>query len=226
MPGPIRILSGGAMRTLMDEALPLFARATGVPTAIDYRLTAVLKAGIEAGAAFDVALLPRPELESLAEGGWIAPPLTDIARSAVGVCVREGAPKPDISTAAAVEAALRSARSVAYSDGPSGAYVADLVHKLGLAEDVGPKTRLTSRPVAELVAAGEAEIGLQQIVAMLPVKGIALVGALPAALQNIIIYAAGVSISSPNTAAARRCIAFMRTAEVLERMRAKGLERG
>src|SRR6201999_3410311 len=134
--------------------------------------------------------------------------------SPVGVCVRAGAPKPDVGTVAAVKAALQTARSVAYSDGPSGAYVAALVQKLGLAEEIGPKTRLTSRPVAELVAAGKAEIGLQQIVAILPIDGVAVVGALPPPLQNVIIYAAGISVASENSAAARDCIAFLRTAEI------------
>ena len=93
--------------------------------------------------------------------------------------------------------ALLQAQSIAYSDGPSGAYVAELLAKLGIAAAVAAKVKLTSGPVAELVARGEAELGMQQIIAILPVAGADLVGPLPAALQNVIIYAAGLSPRAP-----------------------------
>ena len=162
---------------------------------------------IEDGAAFDIALLPRPELDALAEAGKIvAGTQTDITRSAVGLAVRAGAPKPDIGTVAALRQTLQRARTIGYSDGPSGAYIADLLVRLGIADEMKPKTRLTSRPVAEIVAEGEAEIGMQQIVAILPVKGAELVGPLPGELQNIIVYAAGIAPGSGQ--AARALVAF------------------
>ena len=176
------------MRTFLTEIVPLFERANGAKVEVEYRLTSVLKKEIAGGAAFDLALLPRPEIDELVKAGRIAEGATvDVTRSAVGLCVRTGAANPDISTVAAFKAALLAAKSISYSDGPSGAYVADLLEKLGMAAAMKPKTKLTSRPVAELVAAGEAEIGLQQIVAILPVRGADLVGPLPAELQNVII---------------------------------------
>jgi molybdate transport system substrate-binding protein len=147
-----------------------------------------------------------------------------VARSTVGLCVRAGAPKPDIGSVGAFKAALLAAKSISYSDGPSGAYVGGLLERLGLAEAMGPKTKLTSRPVAELVAAGEAEIGLQQIVAILPVNGADLVGPLPAELQNVIIYAAGLSPGAAEPKAARAFVAFTKTPQAGRIMRAKGLE--
>src|ERR1700746_2123707 len=102
----------------------------------------------------------------------------------------------------ALRRALLQAPSIAYSDGPSGAYVAGLLAKLGIATAVAAKIKLTSGPVAELVARGEAELGLQQIIAILPVEGAQLVGPLPAELQNVIIYAAGVSSRAPDAQAA------------------------
>lgn len=227
MSGAIRILSGGAMRPLMADAVPLFEGACGAKADIDFRLTSVLQKDIEAGAAFDVVLLPRPELDALVKSGRIVPGSTaDVTRSSVGLCVRAGAPKPDIGTLEAFRQVLIAAPSIAYSDGPSGAYVADLLKRLGLAEAMKPKTKLTSRPVAELVAAGEAEIGLQQIVAILPVKGAELVGPLPSKLQNVIVYAAGVSATAHNTALAESFIAFMRRPGVLRLIREKGMEPG
>src|SRR5580704_2124922 len=188
----IKLVSGGAMRSLVVEAMPLFERKSGVKVEIELALTSMLMKEIEAGAAFDVALLPRPELDALVRSGKIAAGGTaDVTRSAVGLAVRSGAPKPDIRTVAALTHALIAARSIAYSDGPSGAYIATLLERLGIAREMKPKTKLTGGPVAELVANGDAEIGMQQIVAILPVKGAELVGPLPAELQNIIVYAAG-----------------------------------
>jgi molybdate transport system substrate-binding protein len=227
MSSTIKILSGGAMRSLLAEAVPLFESAGAIKADIRYALTSVLKEEIEDGAVFDIALLPRPDVDALAQDGWItAGSATDIARSAIGVAVRAGAAKPDIATVDAFKRAVLQADSVTYSDGPSGLYIASLMERLGLAEAVKSKTKLTTGPVAELLARGEAELGLQQIVAILPVRGADLVGPLPGELQNIIVYAAGVSARSANGNAARRFIAFMATPRVIDLIRAKGLVPG
>jgi molybdate transport system substrate-binding protein len=231
MSAPIKILSGGAMKSLMVEVAPLFERTNGNKVELEFALTSVLMKKIEDGADFDIALLPRPELDALVRAGKIAPGTTaDVTRSAVGLAVRSGALKPDIGSVAAFKHALLNARSIAYSDGPSGAYIAELLARLGIAEAMKPKTKLTSRPVAELVAAGEAEIGMQQIVAILPVKGAELVGPLPAELQNVIIYAAGLSVpaqaSAQQNAAARALMTFMAGPEVARLIGAKGMEPG
>jgi molybdate transport system substrate-binding protein len=221
----LNILSGGAMRPLLVEAIPLFERANATKAKVRFALTSVLSKEIEAGAAFDIVLLPRPELDTLTQHGQIVPgSQTDITRSAVGLCVRAGMRKPDIGTVGALKRTLLEAGSLGYSDGPSGAYVADLLVRLGIAEDMQPKTRLTSAPVAELVAKGGAEIGIQQIVAILPVAGADLVGPLPSELQNIIVYAAGISARSTNADGARAFVAFMATPGVAHIIRAKGME--
>ena len=222
----LKILSGGALRGLMLGIVPLFERSRAVKLDIEFGLSSVLQRQIEAGAWFDLALLPRQELEGLAAKGRIAPGVTDVTRSTVGLAVRAGAAKPDIATVAAFRQALIAARSIAYSDGPSGAYIAELLCRLGLAEAMQPKTRLTSRPVAELVAAGEAEIGLQQIVAILPVAGAELVGPLPSELQNVIVYAAGIAAASRQPAEAGDFIGFLATEEAKRLIRAKGMAPG
>jgi molybdate transport system substrate-binding protein len=226
-PVQIKILSGGAMKALMVDVVPLFERANGTKAEIRFALTSVLKKEIEDGAAFDIALLPRPELDALAKTGKIAAGTqTDITRSAVGLAVRAGMPKPDIGTVEALKRTLLKAKSIGYSDGPSGAYIADLLVRLDIADEMKPKTRLTSRPVAEIVAEGEAEVGMQQIVAILPVKGAELVGPLPGELQNIIVYAAGIAAGSGQSGTAHALIAFMATPEVVRMIRAKGMEPG
>src|SRR6202049_3581926 len=116
MTGQIKILCGGAMKSLMVEVAPLFERASGTKVEIRFALTSVLKKEIEDGAAFDIAVLPRPELNALVRTGKIAAAIvTDITRSAVGLAVRAGAPKPDIGTVEALKRALLAARSIAYS---------------------------------------------------------------------------------------------------------------
>ena len=223
----IRVWSGGAMKSLMLEVVPLFERATGSKIDIKFALTSVLTREIEEGAAFDVALLPRPDLDLLAQAGKIVPgSQTDITRSAVGFCVKAGAPKPDIGSVEALKRTLLDARSIGYSDGPSGVYIAGLLRRLGIADEVKAKVRLTSRLVAEIVAEGEAEVGMQQIVAILPVKGVELVGPLPGELQNIIIYAAGLAPGAAQSSAARTFIAFLAMPEVVSLIRAKGMEPG
>lgn len=223
----LKILSGGAMQGLMAEAAPLFERDGGCKVTVEIGLTSALRKAIADGAAFDIALLPRPDIDALARDGRIATgSVTDIARSAIGVAVRAGAPRPDISTVDAFKRAVLQALSVTYSDGPSGLYIAGLMERLGLAEAIKSKTKLTTGPVAELLARGEAELGLQQIVAILPVKGADLVGPLPSELQNIIVYAAGLSSAAANGAASQSFIEFMATPEVARIVRAKGLEPG
>ena len=223
----LKILSGGAMQGLMAEAAPLFERGAGCKVAVEIGLTSALRKAIAGGAVFDIALLPRADIDALARDGRIAAgSVADIARSAIGVAVRAGAAKPDISTVDAFKRAVLQAGSVTYSDGPSGLYIAGLMERLGLAEAIKSKTKLTTGPVAELLARGEAELGLQQIVAILPVKGADLVGPLPGELQNIIVYAAGVSTAAQHGAAASDLIGFLATPEVVRIVRAKGLEPG
>lgn len=221
----IKIFSGGAMRPLMAEIVPQFERAHGARVEVEFRLSAALKCAIQDGAVFDLAILPRPELDDLIADGAIAgDSAADLARSTVGLAVRTGAAKPDIGSVEALRHALVAARSIAYSDGPSGAYVAELLAKLGIAAAVAAKVKLTSGPVAELVARGEAELGMQQIIAILPVAGAELVGPLPAELQNVIIYAAGVSPRAADAQAAIAFVSFMRSEQAKQLMRAKGLD--
>ena len=221
----LKIFSGGAMRPLMAEIVPQFERAHGAGVEVEFRLSAALKRAIQDGAPFDVAILPRPELDDLIAFGAIArDSAVDVARSTVGLAVRAGAAKPDIGSVDALQRALLQARSIAYSDGPSGAYVAELLAKLGIAAAVAAKIKLTSGPVAELVARGEAELGMQQIIAILPVAGAELVGPLPAELQNVIVYAAGLSSRAATAQAARDFLGFMRGEQAKRQMRAKGLD--
>jgi molybdate transport system substrate-binding protein len=220
----INVISGGAMRRFLTEALPLFEAASGHKVSVQFGLTRDMQAAIEAGAAFDLALLPRSAIDSLVEANKIAPgTVTDIVRSLVGVMVRTGAAEPDISSVEAFKTALRKARAISYSKGPSGLYVAELLQRLGLTEEMKDKTIFAiGRPVGEVIAGGEAEIGMQQIIENQPVEGAHLVGPLPEALINYLMYSAGFEPAAarpPGDALVR----FLRSPEAVRIIQAKGM---
>jgi len=220
------LLSGGAMRRFLAEAIPPFERDSGLKISARFAVTREMAAQIEAGAAFDIALLPRPAIDLLVVGGWIAPGTpTDVVRSLVGLMVRRGAPLPDIGTAAAFVRVLRRARSISYSKGPSGEYVATLLERIGLAPQMRDKTVFAiGRPVGEVVAAGEAEIGMQQIIENQPVEGVSLVGPLPPELGNFVAYAAGFRAGLADFAPARAFVAHLRSPAAVRIIREKGME--
>jgi molybdate transport system substrate-binding protein len=225
MPAEIKIISGGAMRRFLSEAVPLFEQESGRTVAIEFGLTRDMKAAIEAGAAFDLALLPRSALDELAQSGKIAPgSITDIVRSLVGLMVRTGAPEPDIGSVDAFKSVLRQAKAISYSKGPSGLYVAELLQRLGLAAEMEPKTVFAiGRPVGEVIANSEAEIGMQQIIENQPVEGAHLVGPLPAELINYVMYSAGFSPAA-GRGPGEAFIQFLASPEAVRIIRAKGME--
>jgi molybdate transport system substrate-binding protein len=225
MPGEIKVISGGAMRRFLSEAVPLFEQESGATVSIQFGLTRDMKAAIEAGAAFDLALLPRSALDELERAGKIAPgSITDIVRSLVGLMVRTGAPAPDISGVEAFKSVLRGAKAISYSKGPSGLYVAELLRRLGLAAEMEPKTVFAvGRPVGEVIANGEAEIGMQQIIENQPVEGAHLVGPLPAELINYVMYSAGFAPAAERSPG-EAFIQFLASPEAVHIIRAKGME--
>jgi molybdate transport system substrate-binding protein len=222
----VKVLSGGAMRRFMLEAIPLFERQAGRKVSIRFALTREMKAEIEAGAAFDIALLPRSAIDQLVQSGKVEVGTpTDVVRSLVGFMVRAGAAVPDIGTVGAFKTLLRQAKSISYSKGPSGEYVAGLLQRLGLAAEMADKTVFAiGRPVGEVVASGEAEIGMQQIIENQPVKGAHLVGPLPAELGNFVAYSAGFAAGAADHGAARAFVKFLASPEAVRIIRAKGME--
>ena len=225
MSAEIKLISGGAMRRFLSEALPLFEQASGRKVSIRFGLTRDMKAAIEEGAAFDLALLPRSALDELVQAGKIAAgSITDVVRSLVGLMVRTGAPEPDIGSVEAFKTVLRQARAISYSKGPSGLYVAELLQRLGLAAEMESKTVFAvGRPVGEVIAGGEAEIGMQQIIENQPVQGAHLVGPLPPELVNYVMYSAGFAPGAPR-APGQALIEFLASPAAVGIIRAKGME--
>jgi molybdate transport system substrate-binding protein len=227
----ITLLSSVGVTALLDELLPQFERATGHKVVVHLATAAATKKAIDGGAAFDVAILtPNLVDDLIKEGKAVAGTNKVVARSGLGVSVREGAAKPDIGSDEAFIQALRAAKSVGYTDpalgGASGVYLAALIERLGLAAELRPKITLAAsgRALDQAVARGEIEIGLLQISEILPEPGIVLVGPLPPGLQNFTSFSAGIAAHEDNAEAANALVAFLTSPAALPVLKAKGME--
>jgi len=226
----IKVLTAGAFKQVLLALVPDFERTSGNKVIVDNDTVGALTKRIEGGETFDLAVLTPAAVDALAsKGKLVAGSRANLARVGVGVVVKEGAAKPDIGSVDAFKRALLAAKSVAYIDpaagGSSGIYVAGLLDKLGIAAEIKPKAKLIpGGAVAEHVARGEAELGIHQISEILPVKGVTLVGPLPAEIQNYTVYAAGLGAQAKESDAARALIKALTGPAAAEVLKSKGME--
>jgi molybdate transport system substrate-binding protein len=223
----IKIIATHAVMEVLTELGPQFERATGHKLIYSYDPSGAVKRQIEQGVVFDVAIITTKALEDLAKQKKInAVTITNIGRSGLGVAVRKGAPKPDISTVENFRKALLAAKSVVRStEGASGLYFAELMTRLGIADQMKDKLRLgPSGRISELVADGKVEMAVQQISEILPVAGAQFVGPFPAEIQLYTTFAAGISTDTKQQAAARALIAFLKTPAAIAVIKSHGLE--
>jgi len=227
----VKILTAGAMKAVVLELVPQFEKETGHKLVVDNDTAGGLAKRIEGNELFDVAVITPGVIDDLATKKKVAADSrANVARVGVGVVVKEGAPLPDISTVDAFKRALLAAKSVAYIDpasgGSSGIYLAGLFDKLGIAAEIKPKAKLKRGGyVAELIANGEAELGLHQISEILPVKGVKLVGPLPAEIQNYTTYVVVAGAEAKQPDAARALIKLLTGPAAESVLRARGMER-
>jgi molybdate transport system substrate-binding protein len=228
----IKVLTSVALRSALNDLAPRFEHATGDKLVIGYDLIANVRKRVLAGETADVIILSRPVMGELEKEKKIVPgSIVDVAATAVAVAVREGAAKPDISSVAAFKRALLNARSVVYADpakgGASGVYFGEVLDRLGISKQMKPKAILVpGAQAAEVVARGEAELGIGQTSEIVPVVGAELVGPFPAELARSTVFAAGTGVASTSSKEAASLIQFL-TAEPAARVfRAKGFEPG
>jgi TolB protein len=189
------------------------------PTSIPNRLAR--------GEAADIVILARTALDALVKDGKIVRGTeVDLADSRIGMAVRAGASKPDISTVEQFRRVLLEARSIGYSESASGVYIStEMFKKLGIADQVASKAKMISgRPAGEAIVTGDAEIAFQQISELLPVNGISLVGPIPDGVQRTTTFSAGITTSSRSSAAARQLVAHLSSAQARETIRKTGLD--
>lgn len=226
----IRVITTGAMKEVVLKLGAEFEKATGHRLMVTNDTAGGVQKRIEAGEAFDLAVITPTAVDDLsAKGKLLKGSRSDVARVGVGVAVREGAPKPDISSTEAFKLALLAAKAVAYIDpksgGSSGIYFDGLIDKLGIGAEVRAKAKLQAGGyVADLVAKGEADLAVHQISEILPVKGVVLVGPLPADIQRVTTYSAGLAPEPRDRDAARALLAFLTGAQAGPILKAAGME--
>ncbi len=227
MAAEINVVStAGPMPVVMGALVPIFEKATGNKVNIKFQGVPQIFAQLKEGPRPDLVIAEDDAIGDLVKSGAIAAP-SRIMLSRVGVAVRAGAPKPDIGSVDALKAALTEAKSVAYSQGASGRHFVSVISRLNLANQVGPKSVIVQgKPVGAAVAAGEAEIGIQQVAELLPVPGIDIVGPLPGDLQKTIVYVAGVPANAKNSAAAKALVKFLTSETAATVLKQKGMDPG
>ena len=221
----VRVMSSGGMAAPYLDLIAAIERATSHKVITVVTSTGVgdesIPSRLRRGEAADVVMLPDAALTELIKAGLVVSgSRVPLARSGIGMAVRAGAPKPDITSVDALRRALLQAKSIAYSAQVSGLYLSnELFPRLGIADQLKPKSILIERErVGAVVARGDAEIGFQQVSELLPISGIDYVGPLPAEVQRITLFAAGVASHARNPAGARALIAFLQTPAAMQMM--------
>lgn len=229
----IKLLASAALKAAYLELLPQFEMATGHKVTAAWSSSLVIQKRIAAGEDADLIIMGDILGNSLTEelikqGKLVASSPAIFAKSGIGVAVRLGAPKPDISSADAVKKSILAAKSIAYSAGSSGIYLVSMLQKLGIYDQVKSKvaTVKPSEPVGEVVARGEAEIGFHQVSELIPVKGIQYLGPLPAELQKITEYSGGLHSGTKEAAAAMALVKFLTALTATPTLKKHGLEPG
>jgi molybdate transport system substrate-binding protein len=225
----IRVMSSNAFRQAYLELVPEFEKASGHQVATRFVGGADLMQRMKAGESVDLVILAASSVDELIQQGIVARgSRVDLAKSGVAAAVRAGASKPDISSGDALKRALLAAGSIGYSSGPSGAHLARLFQRMGIAEELKPKIRQTPPGVAvgDLIARGEVEIGFQQLSELLPFAGIEVIGPLPPELQEITVFSAGIHVAAKVPVAAQALVRFLSAPAAIPAIRKKGMEPG
>jgi molybdate transport system substrate-binding protein len=227
----IKVLCALGMKEVIDDLGPKFERASGHKLAVRFGTLGEVVKLVQGGELADVVIVPRQGLDTLVkEGKASADAVATLATSGIYVVVRQGAPKPDISSPDAFRRALLSARSITYAnpaDGGAGAiHFAKVLERLGIDREMKAKTIYAGAftDTGLKVANGTAELGVQQLQVLIPVPGIEVVGPLPGDLQAATVFASAVMPAAKDPAGSRAFIDFLRTPEARNLMKAKGLD--
>jgi molybdate transport system substrate-binding protein len=228
----IKVVTSGAFTAAYLELVPEYEHATHSKLVTEFGPSMgtthnAIPVRLGRGEAIDVVIMAAPALDDLAKQGKIrADSRVDLVQSKIGMAVKAGAPKPDISTLDALKRTLLAAKSIAYSDSASGVYLStELFPKLGIADQIKSKCRkIEADPVGGVVASGEVEIGFQQISELRPVKGIDIVGELPPGAQRVIVFAAAIPTTSKHPEAAKALIQWLASPSNYTLIQKTGLE--
>ncbi len=228
----IKVVTSGGFTAAYLELVPDYEAATHNKLSTEFGPSMgtthnAIPVRLDRGEAIDVVIMAGPALDDLIKQGKVrAGSRVDLVQSSIGMAVKAGAPKPDISTVEALKRTLLAAKSIAYSDSASGVYLAtELFPKLGIADQIKAKSKkIEADPVGGFVATGEFEIGFQQISELRPVKGIDIVGPLPPGAQRVTVFAAGIPTTSKHPEAAKGLIQWLASPAAYAAIKKSGLE--
>ena len=222
----LNLLASTAVQTVLDEVLAQHERASGDKVTVTIASSATIMAKLKAGETPDLVILTKEGIDELIkQGKVVADSRAEIASAGLGIAVKRGAPKPDISSVEALKKTLLETKSVAYTaTGASGLYFAKLLERLGIAEAMKPKSNVLKSGLAgDVVARGESEIGVQMISEILAAPGAELVGPLPPDVQSTMVFTAGTLTASARGAEAQALVKFLATPAVGAVFKANGL---
>jgi molybdate transport system substrate-binding protein len=223
----IKVIASNAVREPYRELIPVFEKETASKVAVDWGGTVDIVKRVAGGEVADVVIIPAARIDDFVTQGKLAGRV-DLARSGVGVAVRAGTPRPDISSAQALKDTLLAAKSIVLSSGPSSLYLPTLFQKLGIAEQI--KLKITQigpgLGVGAAIARGEGEIGFTQMSELMSVEGIDYLGPLPAEIQLVTVFSAGVHTAAPAPDAARALLRFLTAPQAAPVLRRHGMEPG
>lgn len=225
----IRVLASGATKEVYVELAPKFELATGHRLNTTWAGTADIKKRLAAGEVYDLVVMASYEIdEQIKQGRLVAGSRADLMKSGVAMAVPRGVAKPDISSVEALKKVILNARTIGYSSGPSGVYFLTLIEKLGIAEDVKPRLKQTPSGVAvgTLLAKKEADIGFQQVSELIHFPDIAYVGALPAEVQQITTFSAGLHTGARETSGTQALVKFLTGPVAKPVIKKNGMEPG
>lgn len=223
----LKVLSTLAVQGALPALVARYEQSADTRVDVHFAPTTGLLARIAAGEAADIVILTRAAVDDLAAKGVLIPySVADVAISLVGIAVKADAVGPDISSVEALKAALLQARSIAYSKiGASGVFFAELIRRLGIADEVNAKaTIIPSGFTAELVARGDVELAVQQVSELMLVPGIDIAGPLPPGAESVTMFSAGVFAASDQAEAALELAAYLRSADATRALHAAGLQ--
>ncbi len=222
----ITVLAGMGVISGVSDLAPAYEKLTGHSVIVRFEQAAAMNEKINTGAQADIAALQPEQVDNfIKQGKMVDGTKTNFAQAGVGVAVKAGAPRPDISTVEAFKNAMINAKSIGYSQAGSGMIAAKVMEKLGIADQLKPKTKfINGLPVAEAVAKGDVEIGLQQINVIIPVEGADYIGPLPRELQDTVRFSAAVLTASKQKELARAFLNFIASADAGPLLRRSAME--
>ncbi len=224
----IKVLASGAVKEAANELFPQFEKASANKVAVTWAGTVDIKKKIAAGEVYDLVIVASTELDAfMKDGKLVAGSKVDLVRSSVGVAVKPGSPKPVLNSGEDLKKALLAAKSVGYSTGPSGVYVQTLFEKMGIADQIKAKAKVTTPgvPVASLIRDGSAEIGFQQVSELIHEAGIDFIGPIPADVQQITVFSSAVPTGAKAQLEAKALQKFLTAPAAAPTIKKHGLER-